>query len=365
MSTAPLRLIVLNPRGRDAAQEFPDGAGDPLVPAVRAAHPPVNFHAYAACTRGSFAIDLAAVLRGTDPARPVLLLLRRDLSAGLTVLRKLIAAGRAVAVSFKETGSAQVAAQLARSGALALFRQIVAEAPGCLAPTPWLADFFRLAGARSDVEFLPTPYPVDDPRWDFSAAVDSTTAGPTRGIFVGTREFETPSRQHLAAVLAAVRLSERSGEPVTVFNTDGRSGARRLRELGFHPAADGDNEPAPRLAFHTARLPYVEYLRLVARHRLVFQLDRSAVPGQVAGDALLARVPCVGGDGAVETLAAPALAGPDKTPAELVEIAATLLRDPAAREHAVQAAQTRARDVLSFSALAPRLAGFFARLAAR
>ncbi len=342
-------------------QEFPDGAGDPLLPAVRAAHPPVNFHAYAACVRGSFAIDPGAVLRGTDPARPVLLLLRRDLAGALTVLRRLVAAGRAVAVSFKETGSAQVAAQLARSGAPALLRQIVAEAPGCLAPTPWLADFFRLAGARGRVEFIPTPYPVDDPRWDFSAAVDSSTAGPTRGIFVGTREFDTPSRQHLAALLAAVQLSERCGVPVTVFNTDGRGGARHLRALGFLP---DDEDAPPRLAFHNSRLPYVEYLRLVARHQLVFQLDRSAVPGQVAGDALLARVPCVGGDGAVETLAAPALAGADKSPAQLVECAAAILGDPDTRERAVQDAQARARERLSFGAIAPRLAEFFARLKA-
>ena len=279
MLAEPPRLIVLSPRGRDAAQEFPDGAGDPLSSSATAPHPPVNFHAYAACLRGSFENDLNAVLRGADPARPILLLLRRDLSASLEALRKLRAARRVVAISFKETGNSQVSAQLARPGALGALQRLVAEAPACLAPTPWLADFFRLAGARGPVEFIPTPYPVEDARWDFSPR---ETDAPPRGIFVGTREFDTPARQHLAALLAAVKLGMEHHEPVTVFNTDGRRGARRLQELGF------SDDPAEGNArrYHNERLPYVEYLRLVARHRLVFQLDRSAVPGQVAGDAL-------------------------------------------------------------------------------
>ena len=40
-----------------------------------------------------------------------------------------------------------------------------------------------------------------------------------------------------------------------------------------------------------------------ARHKIVLQADKSAVPGQVAGDALLCRMPCVGGDGAIDRLA--------------------------------------------------------------
>src|SRR5438876_10792614 len=48
------------------------------------------------------------------------------------------------------------------------------------------------------------------------------------------------------------------------------------------------------------RKSYPEYLRDVSRHKIVLQLDRSHVPGQLAGDALLCRIPCVGGDGAIE-----------------------------------------------------------------
>jgi len=37
-----------------------------------------------------------------------------------------------------------------------------------------------------------------------------------------------------------------------------------------------------------------DYLRAIAHHKIVLQLDRSHVPGQVAGDALLCLIPCVG-----------------------------------------------------------------------
>ena len=166
---------------------------------------------------------------------------------------------------------------------------------------------------------------------------------------------EDGARVQVGEAVAAVRIGEECGEPVTVFNTDGRSGARRLQELGFSEDPVVDN---PR-RYYNDRLPYVEYLRLVARHRLVFQLDRSAVPGQVAGDALLCRVPCVGGDGAVELLAMPALSGHDKTPVELAEVARALLRDEAAREAAIRNAQARASEMLSFRVVAAQLAAFF------
>ena len=330
-------LIVFNPRGRDRPQEFADGAGRPTDP--EAPHPPVNFHAYAACTRGSFLTELRAVER-TDPARPVLLLLRRDAREGLRCLRVLRTAGRHVAVSFKETGHAQLAAQLATPSALEPALAALREADAVLAPTPELAAFALATGARR-AEFIPTPYPVDDPRWDFRVPVDER-----RGIWVGTREFDVPARNHLAAVLAAGRLAENAGEHLTVVNAEGRRGARMLTALGFSP------EPqAPRL--FVSPLGYPDYLRAMARHRMVFQLDRSGVPGQVAGDALLSGVPCVGGDGAVERLAFPGLCGHGRDAGELFILAFDLLRNPA---------PPAMESPLSFAKGAARLTAFFGAL---
>ena len=41
-----MKLAVLNPKGRDPDQQFPNGAGAP----DEKRHAPVNFHAFAACT---------------------------------------------------------------------------------------------------------------------------------------------------------------------------------------------------------------------------------------------------------------------------------------------------------------------------
>ena len=67
------RLTVLNPNGRDPEQEFSDGAGEP-----GSLHAPVNFHAIAACTGGSFQREVRRAIAGK---MPVLLLLRGDFKA--------------------------------------------------------------------------------------------------------------------------------------------------------------------------------------------------------------------------------------------------------------------------------------------
>jgi len=62
-------------------------------------------------------------------------------------------------------------------------------------------------------------------------------------------------------------------------------------------------------------------------------------------------MPCIGGNGAVDQIAFGN--GAD---------VGSLLRDDAAWRDAVEASQTRARDTLSFAAVAARLQEFFAAL---
>jgi len=320
-----MQLAVLNPAGRDPEHRFPDGAGAPDA----RTHPPVNHHAYAACTRGGFFRD---VKRIPDEMRAVLVLLRSDLKTAILAVKTLRAQGRTVAISWKESGLHQIAKQLDSATHVALFRELCALADGALSSTPELVQLYRAAGARL-TEFIPTPYPVDDPRWDFSRPLAERS-----GIFIGTREWNVPSRNHAAALLRACSL----GAPVTVFNHDGRAGRKKLDALG-----------CASLRVIETRLPYPDYLREMAKCRVVFQLDSSAVPGQVAGDALLCRMPCVGGNGAVDQVAFG-----DGANLEM------LLRDATAWRDAVEASQARAMESLSFSAGAARLAEFFATLAA-
>lgn len=338
------RLSVLNPGGRDLEQYF----DQPPAPEAKT-HPPVNFHGFAACTRGSVH---RTTKNAIEEKRPILLLLRGNFRATERALNDCQKAKRAVAVALKETGLHQIAEQLRGARKLARFSRVVIAADGCIATTPEAAEIFRRVRSNHDadtVAFLPTPYPLEERTWDF-------TVPPTQqsGIFVGTREFDVPSRNHLAALLLARELCHESDEPVTVFNLDGRKGAKLLAELQF---------PAGKLRVHDKREPYADYLREVAKHKIVLQLDRSRVPGQVAGDALLARTICVGGDGAIERIAFAKFCGEGRTTPQLKTIALELIKNTASRATAIVESQWRAAERLSFSAVRKQLALFFGRIA--
>ena len=331
------RLTVLNPGGRDDVQDFPDGAGETALP-----HPPTNFHAYAACTRGSFRRETTDAIAQTTP---VLVLLRGDFSASERALETLQNAGRFVAVSLKETGLHQIAAQLQNSTRLARFVRIVQKADACLAPTPEAADLYRALRGNERAAFIPTPYPVEDPRWDFSRPIEQRS-----GILVGTREWDVPSRNHLAALIVARRLSENTGEHVTVFDYEGRKGARVLSEIGFGTG---------KLRVLNKMLAYPDYLREMARHKIVLQLDTSFVPGQIAGDALLCRVPCAGGNGAIDRLAFPETCGFARSINEVEQLASRLLSDAEFYRSSVKAMIPAASKSLGFEVVAKQLEEFF------
>jgi len=336
------RLTVLNPRGRDLEQEFS------AVPAPgEGAHPPINFHAFAACTQGAFHHNTRhAIAENT----PVLLLLRGDFRASERALADLKKHGRTVVVSLKETGLHQIAQQLCNRTRLSRFMKIVAEADGSVSTTPEAAEIYQSARwSLRRVAFIPTPYPVEDQRWNFGLAPDEQS-----GILVGTREWDVPSRNHFAALLVARQLCDATGEPVTVVNLDGYKGRGLLAELKI---------PQKKLRVVEKWKSYPDYLRVVARHKIVLQLDRSHVPGQVAGDALLCRVPCVGGDGAIERIAFSKTCGEGRTIMEIASMALDLLKNADLRGAIVAESEQRALEHLSFQAVRSQLAKFFAQFA--
>ena len=337
------RLSVLSPGGRDLEQYFdepigPDGPG----------HPPINLHAFAACTNGSFHRKAKNAI---EEKRPILLILRGDFRATEHALTECKQAERTVAVALKETGLHQIAEQLRDPKKLGRFLRIVAEADGCIATTPEAADIFRRARRERDpatVAFIPTPYPLEDGVWKFSVPPVHQ-----RGIFIGTREWDVPSRNHFAALLLAREICAATGDPVTVFNLDGSKGEKLLKEIRF---------PWGKLRVHEKREPYAEYLRTVSEHKIVLQLDRSRVPGQIAGDALLARTICVGGDGAIDRLAFGNYSGAGRTTGQIKTIAWELVTNTSARAAAIFETQWRGAERMSFQAVQKQLAFFFKRL---
>ena len=338
------RLTVLNPGGRDPEQHFQETASP-----NGQEHPPINFHGYAACTRGVFHYDTR---RAIAEATPVLLLLRRDFRNSERALSELKKNRRLVAISLKETGLHQIAQQLCDREKLSRFMKIVGQADGCIATTPEAAEIYQRARCKYDpatVAFIPTPYPVEDRQWNFSVPPNDQS-----GIFLGTREWDVPSRNHFAALLVARQLCEATGEPVTVVNLDGYKARRLLWELKF-----------PEAKFHIIeeKKSFPDYLREVARHKIILQLDRSRVPGQVAGDALLCRTVCVGGDGAIERIAFPKTCSVGREIGEIASIALELLKNAESRAAMVADSQKRALKRLSFQAVHLQLAEFFGRLA--
>jgi hypothetical protein len=159
-----------------------------------------------------------------------------------------------VAVSFKESGTHQVADQLADPKVLDTFCEIAADADLCLSSTPDLIPLYRSVTRK--VCYVPTPYPVDEPTWNLSLPMEKRA-----GIFIGTREFDVPSRNHLLT-LAGVR---RTSHPITVIDKSSPGSKKLLAGLRF---------PADQLTV-LSPMPYYEYAQVMRRHRLVLQFDQS------------------------------------------------------------------------------------------
>jgi len=123
-----------------------------------------------------------------------------------------------------------------------------------------------------------------------------------------------------------------------------------LAGIGFDPE---------KLRILERKLSYPNYLREIARHKIVLQLDTSFVPGQVAGDALLCRVPCVGGNGAIDRLAFPDTCGFARSIEDIGKTALRLLADRAHYEESVAGMETTSSHRLSFDVIARELQQFF------
>ena len=332
-----MRVDVLNPRGRDAPVDYRDG----VTPPSTLGHPPISYWAYAAATGGRFHQNPWTV---TAEADAVLVLLRRRGWTNLRALEVLKARGLRIFVTWKESGSAQLAGQLRWPWRRALLRRTLALADGALATTePGVAHYREYGLAPERVHFLPTPYPFDVPGWDFARPLAERS-----GLVIGTRQFHVPSRRHAEALRLGGAIARRAGCRLSVFNPDGAAGRRRV----LAAVREGVD-----LHWIERRLPYPDFLRELASHRLVVQRDIGWVPGQIAGDALMCGVVNLGGNGAVQRVAFPDFAEPEADEGRLLDAAVSLLGDDA--RYGAAAADGRRRAAaggLSFAATGQRLA---------
>ena len=338
-------LAVLNPEGRDAKIDYADGPGEYL----EGQHPPINFHAYAAATRGKFCNSIDDVM-GDGRFDAVLVLIRQRVGLSLKAVKALKNKGHQVWVSWKEAGPYQITSQLRSSKILSHYQEILDLADGVLSPCSILPPRWGWITADAfahKTRFIPTPYPVEFSQWDYSIPAEQR-----RGVMIGTREFFEPARNHLRTLAEAARLCAETDENVTVINGDKKAGRKILSQLE-------ESFPESRLRVIDRPLAYDAYLRLMASHRLVFQLDRGSVPGQVAGDALLCRNLCAGGNSAIEELAYPDLCDDSRISlSEALENMHGILNDKTAYQKAVESSQALATEKVSYSAVARQLSDF-------
>ncbi|MEX2579361.1 MAG: hypothetical protein WD342_09905 [Verrucomicrobiales bacterium] len=342
---SPVRLAVLNPGGRDPYLDYregPDGYSSEV-------HAPINFHAYAAATYGAFFDSAEHVLRERDRFDAVLVLVRRRCWITLRAVEKLKREGLKVLVAWKECSHSQITRQLGRLRAAEAYGRILELADGIVSPTlawpPRCGSVEQNAFWRK-MKFIPTPYPIDFPAWDFSTPVEKRS-----GIMIGTREFKVEARNHIHSIARAASLAHEFNIPrVTVINTERRSGMKLLREMA-------KAFPRDCLRIQEARLPYPQYMALLSSHRVVFQMDRSTVPGQVAGDSLMARSICAGGSSTIEKVAFGDFSDDGTIRLKNVfERIAQILYDDNAYVAAIEKSQRAAAKSLTFEAVARQFA---------
>lgn len=291
----------------------------------------------AAATGGGFHASTATI--GADPRHVLVLITRRarGLEEAISTLRD---HGHHIHLTWKECGRHQLESWFNDPANESLARRLDDHIDGWIAASPAALDRLQSWRPRSRVIELPTPYPIDEPSWRRY----DLPASERGGIFIGTREFGVPSRRHAETIAIAKKIaSSRPGLAITIINGDGLRGSWKIWR-----ATSGLNV----LAFPT--MSYKAYAEMISRHRLVLQRDDSGVPGQVAGDALLAGVPCLGGNGMVDQLAfghLPSARDPEE--AVIAEVA-RLLDDETHADEVMRVARERAMETLSFEAFRRR-----------
>jgi len=328
-----MSFAVLQPGARSRSRCFAQGPGSPDDPGPF----PHGLHAYAACRSGSFHRSLRSLPVHADDV--LLVLEKRNLRKALAALKFLRGKGARIRVTCHDSGSAGIAALLGDVTRFDLFREICRCADGAVAATPESVSVYAAAGSPETL-LIPPPCPVDLPEWDFSQP-----AGKRRGIFIGTDSFLPGSSNHMAALMMADRLSRELECPLAVVNTEGRRGGMILKSLR-------KNNPLFFLVEAPVGLP--DLLRVVSLHRIVWQLDASSDWGAGGPAALLCRIPCIGGNGAVERIAFPGLSSPASRE-DMLESARLLLTNDKEWQEQVDASQHRAAEFLSFRKTAVRL----------
>jgi hypothetical protein len=198
-------LSVFCPTGSDRFQDFSKSPG--LVD--DSVHAPINYHAYAACMRGRFHKTLETISTMKS--------FYFSSMAGMREPTFKYQAAQSLRHSrpdgFQEDGLQQILPQISRPRTLTLLNELFTYSDGCISSTEELVPIYRSL-SRSPVEFIPTPYPINDMKWDFS--IRSAREGAS---FWEPGSFSMEPQPSLC--LAAFKtVDPGNGGAVDVMNTD-------------------------------------------------------------------------------------------------------------------------------------------------
>lgn len=331
-----MKLCVLQPSIRQK-QEFPGYASSPSIGTL----PPLGFAGFAACTGGGIYRKSSEI---PPEERRVLLVIGRDLKAARQATIDLRRSGKTIVATLENGGRFAIRSWLNSPADLSLFREICSRAHAGLAVSHDSEPILR-AGGLLHVEVIPAPLPLQETEWNFSIPDEER-----RGIFLGSWDWKNPVKRHLEALIALREVAGYMYEPVTVFNLDGWRGRRWLRQIEY---------PAGLLRVIERRLPYAEYLRKVALHKMVFSLDASGGEGRIGADSLLCRIPCVGGTGEINSIAFPDFCDHALPVPDITQKASLLLDHGHDRERAVEQALDYGRQKFDFAAASNALEQLF------
>lgn len=320
-----MKLFVLQPGSSDPEQQFPEYCANPTP-----SYPlPVGYRGFAACTGGAF-VRKASSIPASE--KRVLLLLGANLKAALQSIIDLRREGKTVVLALARPSSFEVGQMIRTRREIELFHAICARAHAAIISDRELEPLFRSAGLMY-VECIHAPIPVEDSGWDFAVRPETRS-----GIFLATHNWKKPERRHFLALAGLREIAAQMFEPVTVFNLDGWFGRQRLRQLHFQHGL---------LQVVEKRVLHSEYLKIMARHKLVFHLATDSSSDRIATDAFLAGLPCVGPGGPVMRVLFPEVLGGGCESADLYATLSRLLDHSNEREHMVEKARDLAVQMFS------------------
>ena len=190
--------------------------------------------------------------------------------------------------------------------------------------------------------FIPTPYPLHD-----RAGIFRATFGERNGIFIGTREWNVPSRQPPRRALSSPLDWANRSRLLT-----------EIRALSQSPGSawpPGQARPHDRTSACLIAIIWRRWRSTRSSFRPTIARSRAGCGGR-----LLCRIPCVGGNGAIDRLGFPQTCGHGRSLEELQEIASRLLGDDGFYKEIVEESQQLARERASFEIVAKQLTEFYA-----